>query len=101
MSTFECVILLYVYLFIVDNRQITELLNFSNLDLDSIVTPVKPNELGKLLYDCNYDRNKTDYLVKGFTEEFDLDYQGGLKGVKRFAPNLKLRIGSLEEFGTK
>ena len=63
MSTFECGILLYVYLFIVDNKQITELLNFSNLDLDSIVTPVKPNELGKLLYDCNYDRNKTDYLV--------------------------------------
>ena len=89
------------YLFIADNRLKTELLNFSNLDLDSIVTPVKPNELGKLLYDCNYDRVKTDYLVKGFTEGFDLDYQGGLRGVRRFTPNLKLRIGSLEELWNK
>ena len=58
---------------IFDGFSITE---YYNYDLDNIVSPVKPNELEKLLVETNYDKRKTKYLVDGFTNGFDLGYEG-------------------------
>ena len=59
-----------------------------------IVTPVRTEVLKKLLLDRGYDVQKTEFLYKGFSEGFSLNYQVKLTNVKRFAPNLKLRVGS-------
>ena len=73
----------------------------SNLDLENIVTPVKADTLEKLLKEAGYDKEKSEYLVKGFKEGFDLNYQGPLANCRREAPNLKLRIGSKTELWNK
>ena len=70
-----------------------EVLQFSNLDLDNIVTPVNVRALENMLTTAKYDTARTLRLVKGFSEGFSLGYQGDRK-LKRLAPNLKIRIGS-------
>ena len=64
-----------------------------NLDLANIVTPVYADQLEIILNQARYDRIKTNFLVQGFRTGFSLGYQGPKK-VRRFAPNLKLTIGS-------
>ena len=54
----------------------------------------------RLLNQAGYDKLKTQFLVDGFTNGFSLCYQG-LAKVKKKAPNLKLRIGSLTELWNK
>ena len=56
--------------------------------------------LEKLLYGAGYDKQKTTYLVEGFKTGFSLKCQGELK-LRRFAPNLKLRVGSKLELWNK
>ena len=72
-----------------------------NYDLDNIVTPVDGVKLGKLLMEANYDVNKTEFLKIGFTKGFNLGYEGKLIKAKRFAPNLKFRVGSPVELWNK
>ena len=74
---------------------------FRNLNLENIVTPVNANTLKELLQCSGYDSIKTEYLFKGFTEGFSLNYEGCLRKVKRLAPNLKLRVGSTLELWNK
>ena len=50
--------------------------HYENLDLDSIVTPVKVEVLGRLLNEANYDQNETAFLIYGFTNGFDIGYHG-------------------------
>ena len=69
------------------------ILEYENYDLKNIVTPVRVNEYRTLLQDAGYDRKKMRFLVNGFTNGFSLGYAGPTK-VKRYSPNLKLRIGS-------
>ena len=64
-----------------------------NYDLSNTVTPIKHEVLDKLLRAAQYDEVKTQYLVSGFKEGFKIHCQGNVLG-KRFAPNLKIRIGS-------
>ena len=71
------------------------------MDLENIITPVRPEILEKLLKETEYDKSKTEFLIKGFKQGFKLHYQGNLKNCKRLAPNLKLRIGSKEELWNK
>ena len=49
---------------------------FENYNLDSIVTPVNVSVLGRLLSESNYDKMETDFIMEGFTEGFDICYQG-------------------------
>ena len=46
----------------------------------------------KLLRQAGYDKQKTKYLVDGFTYRFSLGYQGPKK-VNKTAKNLMLRVG--------
>ena len=74
--------------FIADGKE--EVLMYENLNLTDVVSPVNVTELSRLLTSANYDKQKTRFLVQGFTEGFSIGYQGPMK-VKHRSPNLKFR----------
>ena len=78
-----------------------EVLDHSNINLADIVTPVKASILQQLLSQAGYDKVKTEFLVKGFTDGFCLNYSGPLSKGRRFANNLKFRIGTPLELWNK
>ena len=53
-----------------------------------------------LLIQSGYDINETNYLVDGFTNGFEIGYEGSTK-VKMKSPNLRLRVGSKLELWNK
>lgn len=65
-----------------------------------MATPIRVNELAKLLRETQYDKEKTEYLVDGFTNGFELGFYGP-RDVVREAPNMKLRCGSQTELWNK
>ena len=73
----------------------------SNWDLENIISPVCPTKLNDLLNRAGYDKDKQEFLVAGFTHGFELQYEGNLKSCRRFAPNLKLRVGNKFELWNK
>ena len=75
-------------------------LYFENFDLQNVVTPVRAQVLKNLLVESNYCPKLTEYLIKGFEGGFTLGYSG-LATLQRFAPNLKLRIGSKTKLWNK
>ena len=58
-----------------DNNMTTEteieILEFQNFNINKIVTPIKVSALQNLF---NYDRDKMQYWVKGFSKGFSLGY---------------------------
>ena len=66
---------------------------FENLDISSIITPINADKLRELLVWSNYDRQETEFLFKGFTEGFDIEYQGPEDRQDR-SKNLPFRIGN-------
>ena len=79
---------------------IIDILQYENHNLHDIVTPVNPDKFQDLLLEAGYNKSKTKYIVNGFRRGFDIKY-GGPKKVKRYAPNLKLRVGSITEVWNK
>ena len=75
-------------------------LNYENFDLTNLFTPVKADQLEKLLISTQYDKQKTEFLIKGFKKGFDLGYRGP-KDVKITSPNLKFTIGDEKELWNK
>ena len=61
---------------------------YENYDLTNIVTPIRVHEFERLLLETNYDRNKMKKLVEGFSQGFDLGYEGD--------PHVKLRSINLK-----
>ena len=53
--------------------------------------PVDATELDRLLRISGYEDEKRQFVVNGFTNGFDLCYEGD-KFVKRTAANLRLRV---------
>ena len=80
---------------------VEEVDEYSNFDLENVITLVNADKLHQLLIETGYDKVKTDYLVKGFKEGFDLHYCGNLTRIQRKAPNLKLRIGNKTQLWNK
>lgn len=70
-----------------------ETLQLSNYDIDAVVTPIDVNALERLLTLSNYDKEKTKFLVDGFTQGFRLGYDGP-KDVKICLNNLRFRVGN-------
>ena len=66
---------------------------FENYDIHNIETPVKVDELKQLLEEARYDKQKTKYLINGFSEGFSLNFTGD-REVVRMAPNLPFTIGN-------
>ena len=50
------------------------ILQFSNYDLENIVTPVDADMLERLLSEADYNKEKTMFLVNGFKNGFSLGY---------------------------
>ena len=71
-----------------------------NLDLSSIVTPIKVKELTQLLNDSGYDRSKSHFLIKGFSEGFDLGYEGPKKR-QDLSRNLPFHVGNETDLWNK
>lgn len=69
------------------------MLEFSNYDDNSIVTPVNVDNLKSLLIESKFDKKKTDILVDGFTHGFNIGYDGP-KNRQTFSRNHKLRFGN-------
>ena len=63
-------------LFISLLEQPPQISEFINRDLQSIVTPVNPRVLKNLLVQSNYDQQEIDFLVDGFTNGFNIKYDG-------------------------
>ena len=71
------------------------------MDLEQIVTPVKVNVVEKLLRQSNYDKEETEFLIKGFKEGFDIEYEGEPYR-QHYAQNIPFRsVGSSEELWEK
>ena len=62
--------------------------------------PVRAKVLQRLLNQVKYDRDKTDELVDGFTNGFDIGYRGKTSRQDR-SHNLPLRVGSKTELWTE
>ena len=82
--TFACVIILILL-----NFQMI-LFNRFTFNLDDIVTPVDPVKLKFILVETGYDEQKTNFVVQGFTQGFDLAYRGS-ETVQLCSKNLKFK----------
>ena len=50
--------------------------DFKNTNLTDVVTPIKVKNFEQMLRHYGYDRGKTEYLIDGFTNGFDMGYRG-------------------------
>ena len=75
-------------------------MEYENLNLKNIITPVKVKVYESLLKQADFDPKKRRFLVNGFKRGFSLCYQGPTKVMKKSA-NLKLSVGSPVELWNK
>ena len=68
--------------------------------MESIVTPVNVQNLDRLLREANYDVDKRQFLINGFTSDFELCYEGDQE-VQMYSDNLPLRCGDLRDVWDK
>ena len=69
------------------------MLEFENLNLQDIVTPIDPVKLRTLLVESNYDKDETEELCTGFEKGFDIGYHGPRQR-KDYAHNIPITVGS-------
>ena len=62
------------------------ILQYSNYDIQNIITPVNWRALERILHECDYDKDKTEFLISGFKTGFSIEYHGPTN-VKLEAPN--------------
>ena len=82
------------------NIILDEILYYENYNDTDVVTPVNANRLEALLRETAYDSEKTQWVLDGFRNGFDLGYRRP-SNLQRRAPNLKLRVGSELELWNK
>ena len=79
---------------------ISEIEHYTNHDLKNIVTPLKAEVFGKLLKESGYPKNETDFLIKGFTDGFDIGYRGPKVRQSR-SKNIPFTVGDKYELWSK
>ena len=77
-----------------------EIDQFTNLNLNDLVMPVKVRALHVALGRANYDETETKFLCTGFGQGFDIGYDGP-QIRQDTSNNIPLRIGSKEELWQK
>ena len=77
-----------------------EVLMYTNYNMDDVITPVNVTKLQQILNESKYDVDKTQYLIDGFSNGFDLGYRGP-EDVQQQAANLKFSIGDKIELWNK
>ena len=71
-----------------------------NFNLEDIITPINVEALHRMLIETNYNKNETEFLVKGFSEGFDIGYHGSWTHQDR-SENIPLQVGTKEELWSK
>ena len=71
-----------------------------NKNWKDIITPVNATKLRDYLIQIDYDKKETDFLFNGFTEGFDLGYQGPMNR-KDFSNNIPFTVGDKHELWSK
>ena len=77
-----------------------EPLYYSNFDLETIVTPVKVQTLIDHLWEVNYKLEEIELLENGFTNGFNIGYEGPQER-QSFSENIPLTMGSNVELWNK
>ena len=78
-----------------------DVLMYENYDLENVVTPVNVDVYDRLLREASHNHLKRRYLVNGFKRGFDIKYYNFDIKVRRFAPNLKLTVGTVTDLWNK
>ena len=73
---------------------------YENKDIENIVTPVKLDKLKELLQRSVYDKEKTKFLLGGFANGFDLEYEGPTER-RNLSRNLPFTVGDKFQLWTK
>lgn len=60
--------------------------------METVATPIDVTQLGAMMSLSGYDQAKSDYLIEGFTNGFELGFYGP-RDVVREAPNMKFHAG--------
>lgn len=68
--------------------------------MNTVVAPINIPRYEQLLRDSSYDRQLTEYLLRGFREGFRMGFEG-LRNVVREAPNMKTQVGTKTELWNK
>ena len=84
----------------VQNGSMPTVETFYNFDFDNVVTPINPVTLQNLLRETHYEENEIEFLVKGFTEGFDISYEGPSSREDE-ASNIPLQVGSKTDLWAK
>ena len=77
-----------------------EILQHQDLNWTNIVTLIKIQPIRQLLTEAGYDLEITQKLVSGFTNGFNIGYQGPMNR-RNFSRNLPFRVGSKLELWNK
>ena len=64
-----------------------------NFNLSEVVTPVKANLFASMLQESNYEEDEMRFLHRGFTEGFDICYEGPQEQ-KSEAENIPIMVGN-------
>ena len=75
-------------------------LYYQNYDLDNVETPVKVEELIRMLKHYDYDENEISFLEEGFTMGFDIGYEGPSEQ-KSESENIPLKVGNKTDLWNK
>ena len=67
---------------------------------DAPTTPVNLPELRRLLHESEYNSAETEFLLKGFSEGFELGYQGPIDR-KNYSHNIPFTVGNKVELWNK
>ena len=73
---------------------------YENFDLETVVTPVNVRKLVDLLRDSSYNEEEIQFLEDGFTNGFDIGYEG-LEMQQSTSENIPLTVGSKVELWNK
>ena len=92
--------LLKLIQFVLGNPTVEPVKEFQNFDLENIVTPINVTELKRLPVKHNYKKERTQFLLEGFTNGFDIGYSRPVERQSR-AKNLPISIGSPVELWNK
>ena len=87
---------------ILGNRRnnVADVEEFENFDLQNIITPIDVQAYHELLLRSKYDRDKSNYLLEGFTKGFSIQYRGH-RNRRNSAKNIPLTVGSKAELLSK
>ena len=73
---------------------------FYNHNLTDVITPINAVALKSALNEIGYDKDKTEFLINGFTHGFDLGYRGPGHRTD-YSDNIPLRLGTKTDLWNK